>query len=68
MEEADYFIIVTDQITLSDQKLIGKLCRYALRNKKSRDIYIVHNLMKLETKDQVKKYVKNEILKVFDIS
>jgi hypothetical protein len=53
MEEADYFIIVTDQITLSDQKLIGKLCQYALRNKKSKDIYIVHNLMKLNTKDQV---------------
>jgi hypothetical protein len=63
MEEADYFIIVTDQITLSDQKLIGKLCQYTLRNKKVKYIYIVHNLMKLKTKDQVKKYVKNEILK-----
>jgi hypothetical protein len=56
MEEADHLFIVTDQLTLSDQKLIGRICQVAKKDtKKIKNISIVHNLMKLEEINQVKK-------------
>jgi hypothetical protein len=34
MEEADHLFIVTDQLTLSDQKLIGRICQVANKDNK----------------------------------
>jgi len=65
LQESDVFIIVVDQLTLSDQKLIRNICSDT--NYKDKDIIIVHNFSRLDDEESLKRQIKLDIESVFSV-
>ncbi|UJR24629.1 hypothetical protein I4U23_006003 [Adineta vaga] len=65
---SSYIIIVVDRLRATDQSYIRQVLKHC-ENLKSKDknIIIVHNLMDVETIEDVKKVIKEEIEYLFDV-
>ena len=57
---SDILIVIVGQLTNDDQKLINRI---KLMYGKKKVIFIIHNLMFIETKENVKKIIEDTILK-----
>ena len=55
IEKSDILVIVVGQLTLTEQKLINRISNST--NKK--DLYVIHNLKDLYSKEQIEEYIKN---------
>lgn len=64
-EISKILIIVVDILCLSDQKLIERVNVPKDPNKR---ILIVHNFKHIKTRDQIKKFIKTDILNSFNVS
>ena len=57
LESSHIVIAVVGQLTFQDQKFLNRIKEFSKR----KDLFIVHNLMFLEKKDQVENYIKDTI-------
>ena len=57
LESSHIVIAVVGQLTFQDQKFLNRIKEFSKR----KDLFIVHNLMFLESKDQVENYIKDTI-------
>ena len=58
---SDLLLVVTDILSLSEQKLLNKIKREIKMRKETKKLFIIHNLKTFRTVEQVESYV-NEIL------
>ena len=57
-------IIVVGKLTFNEQRLINNIKNILLSNKKiKKTIFIVHNLFNFQTKEQVKEYINDTLMK-----
>ena len=61
IEHSDIIIAVVGEMTDSEQEMLNKIKKCAKKR-----LCIVHNLMKLETKEQVENYINNTLKKLND--
>ena len=61
----DMMLIVVGHLTFREQKLINKIVKeiQSKSNKKTSQIYIIHNLVHFLTKKQVEEYIENTLFK-----
>ena len=72
INNSDILIVVVGILTYSEQKLLNKITKQFLnlkKNKIDKPLYIIHNLMTYEIKEQVEEYIKDFLLKssTFDL-
>ena len=60
---SDILILVIDKLSFSEQKLISKIKEEIKDNKKTRKLYIIHNLKNYTKKTQVEKYIQDILTK-----
>lgn len=60
---SDILILVIDKLSFSEQKLISKIKEEIKDNKKTRKLYIIHNLKNYTKKSQVEKYIQDILTK-----
>ena len=63
INNSDILIVVVDSLSFSEQKLLLKVKREMERSKKTIPLYIIHNLKALTSKEQIKDYIDNTLLK-----
>ena len=68
IHESDMLLIVVGKLTFNEQRLINKIKKeieLGLKDYKGKNksLYIIHNLMNFQTKNQVEEHIKNTILK-----
>ena len=63
MYYSDILIIVVDSLSFSEQKLLMKIKKEMERAKINTPLYIIHNLKSFTSKEQVKDYIDNSLLK-----
>ena len=63
MYNSDILIIVVDSLSFSEQKLLMKIKKEMERAKINTPLYIIHNLKSFTSKEQVKDYIDNSLLK-----
>ena len=66
---SDILITVVGILTYSEQKLINRIKTEFIRNKQTKKLYIIHNLMTYTTIEQVEQYINDFLLKsaTFDL-
>ena len=65
MKYSNVLLLVVGCLTLSEQKLIKRIhikLNKLNKNKKSRNLIVIHNLMTYETKAQVEYYINNVLM------
>jgi len=63
VNNSDILIVVVDSLSFSEQKLLMKVKREMERSKRTIPLYIIHNLKIFTSKEQVKDYIENTLLK-----
>ena len=63
VNNSDILIVVVDSLSFSEQKLLMKVKREMERSKRTIPLYIIHNLKTFVSKEQVKDYIENTLLK-----
>jgi len=63
IHNSDILIIVVDALSFSEQKLLMKIIKETERAKRAINIYVIHNLKTYTSKDQIKDYIENTLLK-----
>ena len=63
ISNSDILILVIDKLSFSEQKLINKIKKEMKDNKKTRKLYIIHNLKNFTKISQVEKYIQNILTK-----
>ena len=64
INHSNVLVVVVGILTLSDQKLINRLKKFASEKK----LIIVHNLLTFTEIDEVEKYIKNTLILSFNLS
>ena len=63
INNSDILIVVVDSLSFSEQKLLLKVKKEMERSKRTIPLYIIHNLKAFTSKEQVKDYIDNILLK-----
>jgi len=64
LSNSDIIIIVVNQLTFADQKMINRITAEFKGKKK---IFILHNFSSLYTTEDVERYIKMDILETFKV-
>lgn len=63
IEFSDVLLLVVDNLTYSEQKVINKIKDEIKNHRKSKKLFIIHNLKTFRTEQQLKNYINNIFLK-----
>ena len=62
IQNSDILLLVVGNITLNEQKILTRI-KNSLKNQKY--LYVIHNLLNYQSKDQVEDYIKNTLKKLY---
>lgn len=60
---SDILLLIVDNLSYSEQKLINKIKGEIKRIRKEKKLFIIHNLKTYRTRNQVQNYKNNTLLK-----
>ena len=60
---SDILLLIIDNLSYSEQKLINKIKGEIKRIRKEKKLFIIHNLKTYRSRDQVQNYINNTLLK-----
>jgi len=67
LEFSDVLLLVVDNLTYSEQKVINKIKDEIKNHRKNKKLFIIHNLKAFRTEEQVKNYIKQYIIKKWNL-
>ena len=62
IQNSDILLLVVGNITLNEQKILARI-KNSLKNQKY--LYVIHNLLSYQSKDQVDDYIENTLKKLY---